>query len=64
MGNYYSYMRISTKEISDKQSFNRQEKSLQAYAKDKKIEYLLSFKDDVSGSMDLCQYSRHIFLVF
>ena len=50
MGNYYSYMRISTKEISDKQSFNRQEKSLQAYAKDKKIEYLLSFKDDVSGS--------------
>ena len=50
MGNYYSYMRISTKEISDKQSFNRQEKSLQAYAKDKNIEYLLNFKDDVSGS--------------
>lgn len=36
--------------VSFKQSFNRQEKSLHAYAKDKKIEYLLSFKDDVSGS--------------
>lgn len=50
MSNYYSYMRISTKEISDKQSFNRQEKSLQAYAKDNNIEYLLNFKDDKSGS--------------
>lgn len=28
MGNYYSYMRISTKERTDKQSFNRQEKPL------------------------------------
>lgn len=50
MSNYYSYMRISTKEISDKQSFNRQEKSLQAYAKDNNIQYLLNFKDDKSGS--------------
>lgn len=33
MGNYYSYMRISTKENNDKQSFNRQEKSLKTYAK-------------------------------
>ena len=49
MGNYYSYMRISTKESNDKQSFNRQEKSLKTYAKDNNIEYLLSFKDDTTG---------------
>ena len=50
MGNYYSYMRISTKESNDKQSFNRQEKSLKAYAKDNNIEYLIDFKDDITGS--------------
>lgn len=50
MGNYYNYMRISTKESSDKQSFNRQEKSLQTYATNNGIEYLLQFKDDCSGS--------------
>ncbi|WP_026887979.1 recombinase family protein [Clostridium beijerinckii] len=50
MGNYFSYMRISTKESSDKQSFNRQEKSLKAYAENNKIEYTLSFKDDCTGS--------------
>lgn len=50
MSNIYSYMRISTKESTDKQSFNRQEKSLQAYASSNKIEYLLTFKDDCSGS--------------
>lgn len=50
MGNYFSYMRISTKESSDKQSFNRQEKSLKSYAENNKIEYTLSFKDDCSGS--------------
>lgn len=50
MGNYYSYMRISTKESNDKQSFNRQEKSLQAYADSNNIEYLLTFKDDMTGS--------------
>ena len=49
MGNYYSYMRISTKKNNDKQSFNRQEKSLKTYAKDNNIEYLLSFKDDTTG---------------
>ena len=49
MGNYYSYMRISIKENNDKQSFNRQEKSLKTYAKDNNIEYLLSFKDDTTG---------------
>ena len=50
MGNYYSYMRISTKESNDKQSFNRQEKSLKTYAESNLIEYLLSFKDDVSSN--------------
>lgn len=50
MGNCFNYMRISTKEIADKQSFNRQDKSLQAYAENNKIEYTLSFKDDCSGS--------------
>lgn len=50
MGNYFSYMRISTKESSDKQSFNRQEKSLKAYAENNKIEYTLGFKDDCTGS--------------
>ncbi len=50
MSNVYSYMRISTKESTDKQSFNRQEKSLQAYASNNEIEYLLFFKDDCSGS--------------
>ena len=50
MGNYYSYMRISTKESNDKQSFNRQEKSLKVYAKDNNIEYLIDFKDDITGS--------------
>lgn len=50
MSNIYSYMRISTKESTDKQSFNRQAKSLKAYAEANKIEYLLEFKDDKSGS--------------
>lgn len=50
MGNYYSYMRISTKESADKQSFNRQEKSLETYANNNNIEYLLQFKDDTTGS--------------
>ncbi|MDO4536468.1 MAG: recombinase family protein [Clostridium perfringens] len=59
MGNYYSYMRISTKESDDKQSFNRQEKSLKAYAESNNIEYLLSFKDDISGStFDRPQWSK------
>lgn len=50
MSNIYSYMRISTKESSDKQSFSRQEKSLKVYAESNNIEYLLSFKDDVTGT--------------
>lgn len=47
MGNYYSYMRISTD--SEKQSFNRQVKALEKYAKDNKIEYLISFKEEKSA---------------
>lgn len=49
MGNVYSYMRISTKESNDKQSFQRQEKALNTYAKNNNIEYLLEFKDDMTG---------------
>lgn len=50
MSNCFNYMRISTKETSDKQSFNRQEKGLKVYAENNKIEYTLSFKDDCTGS--------------
>ena len=50
MSNIYNYQRISTKEERAKQKFNRQEKSLEAYAKSKGVEYLLSFKDDATGA--------------
>lgn len=50
MGNYYSYMRISTKEERQKQSYARQERSLRAYADTMGIEYLIEFKDDMSGA--------------
>ncbi len=48
----YFYQRISTKETSDKQSFQRQEKSLKAYAQANDIKYNERnvYKDDVSGS--------------
>lgn len=49
MSNIYSYMRISTKEERNKQSYARQEKSLKAYAEQQGFEYLLQFKDDKSG---------------
>ena len=49
MGNYYGYMRISTKEKQDKQSFNRQKKGLERYSKEKKIDYVLTLKDDYTG---------------
>lgn len=49
MCNIYSYMRISTKEDRQKQSYNRQEAALEKYAKDNGIEYLLEFKEDESG---------------
>lgn len=49
MANYYSYMRISTKEERTKQKYNRQEKALARYAEDNGIEYVFQFKEDVSG---------------
>lgn len=48
----YYYLRISTKERNDKQSFKRQEKSLKDYAKINDLKYTERnvFKDDVSGA--------------
>lgn len=48
----YYYLRISTKERNDKQSFKRQEKSLKDYAKINDLKYNERnvFKDDVSGA--------------
>ena len=47
--NYFAYMRISTQEERHKQRYSRQERSLEKFAKDNGIEYLLVFKEDVSG---------------
>lgn len=47
MGDYYSYKRISTD--TERQNFNRQIKSLERYAKDHKIEYLLEFTEEKSA---------------
>ena len=49
-GNYFGYLRISTKEASDKQSFARQIKGLENYAKSNNIEFTLQLKDDITGS--------------
>lgn len=48
----YFYMRISTKEASDKQSFQRQDKALETYAKKNNLAYnkRTVFKDDISGA--------------
>ena len=48
----YFYMRISTKESTDKQSFQRQDNALSKYAKDNNLNYTnrTVFKDDISGS--------------
>ena len=48
----YFYMRISTKEETDRQSFQRQDKALQKYADDNKLVYSnrTVFKDDISGA--------------
>ena len=48
-GNYFKYMRISTKEERGKQRYNRQEKSIDNYAKENGIEYVAEFKEDESG---------------
>lgn len=52
MSNTYFYMRISTKETSDKQSFQRQNKALEKYAIDNKLIYSnrTVYKDDTSGA--------------
>lgn len=52
MANTYFYMRISTKESTDKQSFNRQYKSLETYAKDNELKFSdrYIYKDDITGA--------------
>ena len=47
MGNYYSYMRISTD--TERQNFGRQEKALKKYAEEKGIEYLIEFTEEKSA---------------
>ena len=47
MGDYYSYKRISTD--SERQNFNRQIKSLEKYATENGIEYLLDFTEERSA---------------
>lgn len=52
MSNTYFYMRISTKEEADKQSFQRQNKALEKYAEVNNLKYnsRTVFKDDTSGA--------------
>lgn len=47
MGDYYSYKRISTD--TERQNFNRQIKSLERYATENGIEYLLEFTEKKSA---------------
>jgi len=47
MDNYYSYKRISTD--TEKQNFSRQIKSLEKYAADNGIEYLIEFTEEKSA---------------
>lgn len=47
MGDYYSYKRISTD--TERQNFNRQIKSLERYASEHNIEYLLEFTEEKSA---------------
>ena len=49
MGNYFAYMRISTKQERGIQQFTRQEATLSKYCKDNDIEFLLEFREDESG---------------
>ena len=49
MGNYFSYMRISTKEERGMQKFNRQSSALEKYAQDNSIDYVRAHQDDASG---------------
>lgn len=52
MATTYFYLRISTKESLDKQSFQRQYKALETYAKNSKIKFndRYVYKDDTTGS--------------
>jgi len=47
VGNYYSYMRISTD--TERQNFARQEKALKKYAEEQGIEYLIEFAEEKSA---------------
>ena len=47
--NYFGYERISTKEERGLQKFTRQDKILERYKKENKIEYIYIGKDDASG---------------
>ena len=47
MGNYYSYMQISTD--TERQNFGRQEKALKKYAEEQSIEYLIEFAEEKSA---------------
>ena len=49
MNNYFSYMRISTKEERGNQKYNRQEAALKKFAEETGIEYVAEFREDVSG---------------
>lgn len=49
MCNFFSYMRISTKEERGLQKYNRQEKALEKYAVENGIEYVAEFREDESG---------------
>ena len=50
MANYFGYMRISTAEKRDLQSFTRQDDGIRNYADDNGVEMTLVLKDDTSGS--------------
>ena len=49
MTNYFSYMRISTKEERGLQKYTRQEKAIEKYAADNGIEFIYQAKEDKSG---------------
>ena len=49
MSNYFAYMRISTKEERGKQKYTRQENSLERYARNQGIDYVIQFREDASG---------------
>lgn len=51
MANFFSYMRISTREEREMQRYNRQEKALEKYVQEHGIELkdVYQFRDDISG---------------